>query len=68
MKEQSLTQCVPQDEHDGGISDRADDECDVYHTFFGIAALSLLGYPGLEAVDPVYALPKQVVNRCLSKN
>ena len=54
-----------QDEIQGGISDRADDECDVYHTFFGIAGLSILGYPGLEEIDPVYALPVCVVHKCL---
>lgn len=52
-----------QDEIHGGISDRADDECDVYHTFFGIAGLSILGYPDLEQIDPVYALPVSVVNK-----
>lgn len=57
-----------QDEVKGGISDRADDECDVYHTFFGIAGLSLLGYPGLEQIDPVYALPVSVVDGCLCRN
>jgi len=52
-----------QDEDDGGISDRPEDEVDVYHTFFGIAGLSLLGYPGLAGVDPTLALPEEVVNR-----
>lgn len=33
-----------QDEDDGGISDRPEDMTDVYHTFFGIAGLSLMGY------------------------
>lgn len=56
-----------QDEYGGGISDRADDECDVYHTFFGIAGLSLLGFPELEQIDPVYALPTSVVQTCLGK-
>ena len=37
----------------GGISDRPGDMVDVWHTFFGIAGLSLLGFPGLEEVDPV---------------
>ncbi len=36
---------------------------DVYHTFFGIAGLSLMGYPGLKAIDPTYALPVEVVQR-----
>ena len=39
-----------QDEDGGGISDRPEDEVDVYHTFFGVAGLSLMGYPGLEEV------------------
>jgi prenyltransferase beta subunit len=32
-----------QDPDNGGISDRPDDMADVFHTFFGIAGLSLLG-------------------------
>jgi geranylgeranyl transferase type-2 subunit beta len=53
-----------QDEDDGGISDRPDDMADVYHTFFGIAGLSLLGYTaGLKQIDPTYALPLDVVQR-----
>ena len=50
-----------QDGAKGGISDRPDDEADVFHTFFGVAGLALLGHPGLERVDPVYALPEPVV-------
>ena len=41
----------------GGIADRPDDLPDVFHTLFGIAGLSLLGYPGLEPVDPRYCMP-----------
>ena len=52
-----------QDEEKGGISDRPDDVCDVYHTFFGIAGLSLMGYPALKAIDPSYALPVAVLQR-----
>lgn len=52
-----------QDPADGGISDRPDCMTDVYHTYFGIAGLSLLGYPGLEKVDPIYALPVKTVRR-----
>jgi geranylgeranyl transferase type-2 subunit beta len=52
-----------QDEDDGGISDRPDDMADVYHTFFGIAGLSLMGYEGLAAIDPTYALPVETVKR-----
>lgn len=48
---------------DGGISDRVGNMVDVYHTFFGIAGLSLMQYPGLAEVDPTYALPTSVVHR-----
>lgn len=57
-------QCwLPQDEDGGGISDRPEDQVDVYHTFFGIAGLSLMGRPGLQPIDPTFALPVAVVER-----
>ncbi len=40
---------------------------DVYHTFFGIAGLSLMGYPGLKAIDPAWALPVEVVERLTAR-
>ncbi|XP_020252021.1 geranylgeranyl transferase type-2 subunit beta 1-like isoform X2 [Asparagus officinalis] len=52
-----------QDKENGGISDRADDAVDVFHTYFGVAGLSLMEYPGLKSIDPAYALPVDVVNR-----
>ena len=60
-----------QDEIDGGIADRPGDVADVFHTFFGICGLSLLGYTeddeggyqGLRRVDPVYALPVDTLKR-----
>jgi geranylgeranyl transferase type-2 subunit beta len=52
-----------QDEHGGGISDRPEDACDVFHTFFGIGGLSLMEHPGLAAIDPAYALPVETVQR-----
>ena len=59
-----------QDNEDGGIADRPDDMADVFHTFFGIAGLSLLGHlhkvevSGVyRKIDPVYALPTDVVER-----
>ena len=55
--------CTVQDLDAGGISDRPEDMADVYHTFFGQAGLSLLGYPGMEAIDPITALPVAVVQR-----
>lgn len=54
-----------QDKENGGISDRPDDAVDVFHTFFGIAGLSLLEYPGLKPLDPAYALPVHVVDRLI---
>jgi geranylgeranyl transferase type-2 subunit beta len=52
-----------QDPDAGGIADRPGDMADVFHTFFGLAGLSLLGDHNLESIDPMYALPKQVVSR-----
>lgn len=54
-----------QDPERGGISDRPDDMVDVWHTIFGLAGLSLLGYPGLEPVNEVYCLPKSTIQRVL---
>lgn len=52
-----------QDTKEGGIADRPDNQVDVYHTLFGIAGLSLMGYEGLEPVDPVYCMPTKVTSR-----
>lgn len=57
-----------QDDEDGGIADRPNDMPDVYHTFFGIAGLSLLGHLHKEGtayrqIDPVYALPTDLVQK-----
>lgn len=52
-----------QDVENGGISDRPGNMVDVWHTCFGIAGLSLLGYKGLDTVDPVYCMPKHIVQR-----
>jgi len=41
-----------QDSEHGGLADRPGDAVDVFHTVFGVAGLSLLGYPGLLEVDP----------------
>ena len=55
-----------QDPDDGGIADRPDDMPDIFHTFFGISGLSLLGKlpKSYRTIDPVYALPLDVVLRC----
>ncbi|PBP25811.1 hypothetical protein BUE80_DR003258 [Diplocarpon rosae] len=52
-----------QDPEMGGIADRPGDVVDVFHTVFGIAGLSLLGYPDLEEVDPVYCMPRKIIER-----
>lgn len=46
-----------QDAEDGGIADRPDNVTDVFHTVFGCAGLSLLGFAGLQQVDPTYCMP-----------
>ena len=56
-----------QDEEGGGFADRPGDVADVFHTVFGVAGLSLLGWEGLGEVDAVYCLPKDVVERELGR-
>lgn len=51
---------LAQDPERGGISDRPDNQTDVFHTVFGLAGLSLGNYPGLDPVDPVYCMPKRI--------
>lgn len=45
-----------QDPVKGGISDRPGNEVDVFHTVFGLAGLSLMQYPNLIKIDPVYCM------------
>jgi len=52
-----------QDEDNGGIADRPGDVADVYHTFFGVAGLSFVGYPDLAEIDPAYALTTRTLKR-----
>jgi len=65
-----------QDDDDGGIADRPGNMVDVFHSFFGISGLSLMGYLHKEEnnedsnftekyrkIDPVYALPTDVVKK-----
>jgi len=54
-----------QDSEKGGLADRPGDMVDVFHTNFGIAGLSLLGYAGLEEIDPRYCMLTRVTNRVL---
>ena len=59
-----ITKCQDP-EGDGRIANRPDNMPDVFHTFFGIAGLSLLGkLPAWFCqIDPVYALPTDIVQQ-----
>ncbi|KAF9442499.1 terpenoid cyclases/Protein prenyltransferase [Macrolepiota fuliginosa MF-IS2] len=52
-----------QDPEGGGIADRPGNMVDVFHTHFGVAGLSLLGYPNLQDLDPVYCMPADLITR-----
>ncbi|CCC68074.1 hypothetical protein NCAS_0A15160 [Naumovozyma castellii] len=52
-----------QDTKRGGISDRPDNEVDVFHTLFGITGLSLMGFENLNPIDPVYCMPCEVTSK-----
>ena len=52
-----------QDEETGGFSDRPGDMVDVFHTFFGVAGLALMGFEKLNPIDPIYALTSSTVKR-----
>lgn len=59
-----------QDADDGGVADKPGNQPDVYHTYFGIAGLSLLQWvedpakpDALAAICPSFALPVHVVKR-----
>jgi geranylgeranyl transferase type-2 subunit beta len=49
-----------QDEVTGGISDRPDNQVDVFHTLFGIAGLSLMNFENLVPIDPIYCLLTEI--------
>lgn len=38
----------------------------MFHTFFGLAALSLMGEESFKDIDPVYALPVDIVRRVIN--
>ncbi|KAM9994963.1 hypothetical protein ACTFIY_001140 [Dictyostelium cf. discoideum] len=54
-----------QDNETGGIADKPGDIPDVFHTFFGICGLSLMGYfkDQIESIDPVYALGTKTLQK-----
>ena len=61
IDKKSLTDFIigSQDDETGGIADRPGDMPDPFHTVFGLSGLSLLGFEGLEAVDPVFCMTKK---------
>ncbi|ODV94055.1 hypothetical protein PACTADRAFT_50946 [Pachysolen tannophilus NRRL Y-2460] len=52
-----------QDTINGGIADREGNEVDVFHTYFGLAGLSLMGFDNLLPIDPIYALPTHLTTQ-----
>ena len=48
-----------QDSEEGGFGDRPGNCQDVFHTFFGLCGLSLMGYGELKKIDPTYAIPEE---------
>ncbi|KAG4301725.1 hypothetical protein PCANB_001843 [Pneumocystis canis] len=47
----------------GGISQRPNEEPDIFHTCFGIVSLSILKYPGLLEMSPAYFLPLEIIQK-----
>ncbi|GKT32936.1 putative multi-domain containing protein [Aduncisulcus paluster] len=54
-----------QDIESGGIADRPEDMPDLYHLFFGVAGLALIGDPRVKRISPIYALPQEIVDRLM---
>ncbi|XP_028394634.1 geranylgeranyl transferase type-2 subunit beta-like isoform X1 [Dendronephthya gigantea] len=52
-----------QDDETGGFADRPGDMVDPFHTLFGIAGLSLLGYGDIKEVNPVFCMPENVIRK-----
>ncbi|CAL9734505.1 geranylgeranyl transferase type-2 subunit beta [Monosporozyma servazzii] len=52
-----------QDEIKGGIADRPGNEVDVFHTVFGLAGLSLVGYQNLTKINPTYCMTYDVTDK-----
>jgi geranylgeranyl transferase type-2 subunit beta len=52
-----------QDDELGGIADRPGDEADPFHTIFGLAGLSVLGYDGLNTVDPTFCMTTKALGK-----
>lgn len=54
-----------QDLVNGGFSDRPDNECDVFHTCFGLTGLSLMNNEkySLLKIDPIFCMPVDVTKK-----
>lgn len=52
-----------QDNETGGFSDRTGNLPDIFHTLFGLGALSLLSHDSLKPINPTYCMPQYVIDR-----
>lgn len=52
-----------QDSETGGFSDRPGNVADIFHTLFGVGALSLLGYENLKKINPTFCMPEEVIEK-----
>ncbi len=52
-----------QDERIGGFSKYEDSQSDLLHTFFSLAALSLLNEPGMEPIEAELSVTRRVKGR-----
>lgn len=53
-----------QDCDTGGFSDRTGNMPDIFHTLFGLGALSLLGcYDNLKKINPTFCMPQYILDR-----
>lgn len=53
-----------QDSDTGGFSDRTGNMPDIFHTLFGLGALSLLGrYDHLKKINPTFCMPQYILDR-----
>lgn len=60
--EQFILSC--QDIETGGFSDRTGNMPDIFHTLFGLGALSLLGcYENLKKINPTFCMPQYIIDR-----
>lgn len=60
--EQFILSC--QDSETGGFSDRTGNMPDIFHTLFGLGALSLLGsYEKLKKINPTFCMPQYIMDR-----